>query len=82
MIYRIPNHRNPNHPYEKGITVSEFEAAARQLDGTGELNQSWFQKSLPGCAREGSCNFTTLGGIFELLGRAEYAGPGVYRRRG
>ena len=25
LIYFIPNHKNPNKPYQKGITKSEFE---------------------------------------------------------
>ncbi len=27
LIYRIPNHTDPTHPYEKGITVSEWRQA-------------------------------------------------------
>ena len=30
------------------------------------------------CAKEGYCNFTTIGGLFELLGHATYE-QGRYR---
>jgi hypothetical protein len=72
LIYYIPNHNNPNKPYQKGITVSEFETAYQQLANNGELSRSWFNENLSQCAKEGTCNFTTVGGIFELLDLAEY----------
>lgn len=31
------------------------------------------------CAKEGACNFTTIGGLLELLGQAERGERGVYR---
>jgi len=37
----------------------------------------WFDQYLSKCAAEGGCNFTTIGGIFILLGEAYYAGPGT-----
>jgi len=78
LIYSIPNHRNPGRPYEKGITETEFERAYEELRSSGELTRTWFAKNLPGCAKEGSCNYTTLGGIFELPGEAMYSSRGVY----
>jgi len=78
LIYKIPNHNNPSKPYEKGITVSDFESSYRQLKTSGELTRQWFNEHVPDCAYEGTCNFTTVGGIFELLGYAEYLGNGVY----
>lgn len=71
LIYTIPNRRG-GKPSEKGITVSEFESAWRRLASTGELTHRWFDETLQACAREGSCNFTTLGGLFVLLGYARY----------
>ena len=82
LVYFIPNHSNPSKPYEKGITVPEFEAAHEQLQTSGELTRQWFDQHLSACAREGSCNFTTVGGIFELLGDAHYIGNGIYRHEG
>jgi len=78
LIYTIPNHTHPNKPYNKGITAQEFEAAWVHLQSTGVLSRAWFNANLAACAREGSCNFTTIGGIFESLGIARYAGEGRY----
>ncbi len=80
LIYTIPNHKMPSKPYEKGITASEWREAFDKLLGTGEFSRQWFKQALPACAKEGGCNFTTIGGIFELLGYAEYK-PGTYMRR-
>lgn len=80
LIYCIPNHSNPLKPYEKGITESEFEKAFTQIQNSGELTRAWFNKNLPSCASEGGCNFTTIGGIFELLGEAVYLSRGIYQK--
>jgi hypothetical protein len=79
LIYFVPNHNNPNMPYQKGITVSEFETAYRQLVDTGELTRKWFNEHLSFCAGEGPCNFTTVGGVLELLGVCKYESLGIYR---
>ena len=79
LIYTIPNHKKPSRPYQKGICASEFEAAYRELKSSGEFSRQWFNSNLSACAKEGGCNFTTIGGVFELLGEARYAGNGVYR---
>ena len=80
LIYRIPNRKDPAKPYEKGITVKEWEQAFRQLVDTGEFTKAWFDANMRRCPNEGSCNSTTIGGIFSLLGLADYGGRGVYRR--
>ena len=67
LIYTIPNYREPSKPHEKGITIYEFKKAFQKLKSSGELTREWFNKNLRGCAKEGSCNFTTIGGIFEIL---------------
>ena len=79
LIYTIPNHNDPTRPYEKGITATEFEKAYARLKRSGELTHGWFRDHLPGCAAEGSCNFTSLGGLFVRLGIAAYDRRGVYR---
>ncbi len=79
LIYTIPNKKTPTKPYEKGITTSEWRQAFRQLTANGEFSRSWFEKGMPACAKEGGCNFTTIGGVFELLGYATH-GRGVYRQ--
>jgi len=78
LIYTIPNHKTPTKPYQKGITVSEWLQAFEHLTDAGDFSRSWFERSMPACAKEGGCNFTTIGGIFELLGHAAYD-RGTYR---
>ena len=80
LIYLIPNHSNPRKPHEKGITASEFERAYARLHSAGELTKQWFKKHLPECDAEGPCNFTTVGGIFVLMGEAVYEARGKYRK--
>ena len=80
LIYTIPNHRDPRRSYEKGINELEWKKAFDHLTKTSEFSSLWFQQSLTGCANEGSCNFTTIGGIFELLGDAKYVKRGVYKK--
>lgn len=82
LIYTIPNHKIPTKPYEKGITVTEWAQAFDRLTAAGDFSRQWFKRAMPACADEGGCNFTTIGGIFELLGYATYADRGVYRRVG
>lgn len=77
LIYTIPSHTGRN-PYEKGITLSEFSLAFSELKRSGGLTRVWFNKNLDGCAKEGACNFTSIGGIFEMLGLATYAERGRY----
>lgn len=79
LIYAIPNHKTPTKPYRKGIMESEWIQAFEQLIKAGDFSRKWFKDSMPACAKEGSCNFTTIGGVFEVLGYAAYA-RGNYRR--
>jgi hypothetical protein len=72
LVYNIPNHKNPQKPHQKGVTVSEWTHAFVQLTSVGEITGSWFRAAMPACAKEGYCNFTTIGGVFELLGFAVY----------
>ena len=82
LVYTIPNHKDPNRPYQKGVTITEWLQAYHQLVTNGDFRRSWFDQFMPDCAKEGGCNYTTIGGVFELLGDAEYSGPGLYRRVG
>ena len=79
LIYFIPNHINPRSPYEKGITESEWEQAYQQIIKNGEFSRTWFNQNMKACDKEGGCNFTTIGGIFELLGIAYYEKPAYIR---
>ena len=80
IIYFVPNHKNLACPNEKGINRTEFEKAYEQLSMTGQFTREWFKTNLPDCNNEGSCNFTTIGGLFDLIGKAKYTGPGKYSR--
>jgi len=79
LVYFIPNHKNPKKPYEKGITISEFKIALERIQNEEDLTRKWFKENLIRCNKEGDCNFTTLGGIFQKLGYVEYIGNGVYK---
>lgn len=79
LIYKIPNHKNPMKPHEKGITVSEFLMAYERITNGEDISRKWFEKTLYRCNNEGTCNFTTLGGIFQELGLVKYYQEGVYK---
>jgi hypothetical protein len=79
LIYWIPNHKNAQKPYEKGITVSEWQQAYERISKGESFTRQWFNQNMSNCAKEGGCNFTTIGGIFELLGLAEYHELGIYK---
>ena len=81
LVYAMPNHSNPTKPHKKGITISEFKRAFEVLRSTGEFTRVWFGQHMPDCNKEGSCNFTSIGGIFELVDVAVHVDPGIYRRR-
>lgn len=81
LIYTIPNHNDPARPHEKGVTYAELERAYAQILRMGTRTRAWFQTHLANCYDEGSCNFTTVGGLFELLGEAVYERRGVYVKR-
>lgn len=78
LTYWIPNHKSPGKPLVKGVTVTEFQRAYNELLESARFTRGWFNSNLPACAKEGSCNFTTIGGVFQLLGVAHYARPGTY----
>lgn len=80
IIYTVPNRKRPDKPGEKGINVAELEAAHNKLVLSGSLTRQWFKKELPKCDAEGDCNFTTVGGLFVLLGEAVYDSRGTYQK--
>ena len=80
LIYFIPNHNKPNKPYQKGITESEWRKAYQQIINTGIFSREWFNNNMQSCNEEGTCNFTTIGGIFELVGIAVHE-RGIYRKK-
>jgi hypothetical protein len=81
LIYWIPNHSNPSKPYEKGITVSESRQAYNHIRSGNDFTREWFNEQMAACTKEGGCNFTTIGGLFEVLGIVRYSGKGVHKAR-
>jgi len=81
IIYTIPNQRNADRPFEKGVNDLELQRAYDELLASGQFTRQWFNENLPLCRDEGGCNFTTIGGLFTLLGEAYYARPGTYKRK-
>lgn len=80
LIYIIPTNNPEKYPkgHEKGITFNEFYSSYAILQETSKFERAWIETNLPECIKEGSCNFTTIGGIFELLGIAQYNNLGCY----
>ena len=78
LLHPQPEGRVEAAPEGRDCVGLETGMGATGLDG--ELRTSWFTSALPGCSGEGSCNFTTIGGVFELLGLAVRDGRGAYRK--
>lgn len=81
LIYRMPNGSDPSKPHEKGVTCSELAAAFKQLTTHGTFERNWFNENMSKCAKEGPCNFTTIGGLFEYANIASYTAPGKYSKK-
>jgi len=80
LVYYVPMKPSSKTQSSKRIEVSDFESAFHELIDSGKLTRTWFDSHLPDCAKDGGCSFTTIGGIFELLGEATYHRRGEYRR--
>ncbi|MGV0820357.1 hypothetical protein [Martelella sp. AMO21009] len=77
LVYYIPNNKG-GRPHQKGVTFTEFSKAFAELTRSGMLTHAWANAHIPECVSNDSCNFTTIGGIFSLLGHARYDRRGVY----
>jgi hypothetical protein len=77
LVHSIPNKRGGRR-YEKGVTIAELQDAYAELCKNGQFTRIWFASALPECAKEGSCNFTTIGGLFVIIGEAIYLKRGTY----
>ncbi|MCI0376008.1 MAG: hypothetical protein L0215_00225 [Gemmataceae bacterium] len=64
----------------KWLTRSQLEAAYEEICGKGEITKAWWREHIALGKDDGGCNFTTFGGLLVLLGEAERAGSGRYRR--
>ena len=72
ISYSIPNHKNPSKPHKKYIRISELAKAYDEFNKNGCITRKWFNTELSKLANEGSCSFTTIGGLLILLGEANY----------
>ena len=80
LIYLVPNHKNPGRPNQKGINISEWEKAFSRVMSGEDFSRRWFEQNMTACFDEVDCNFTTIGGVFQLLDLVDYE-PGVYKLR-
>ncbi|MBK9579100.1 MAG: hypothetical protein IPO40_18690 [Fibrobacteres bacterium] len=72
ISYSIPNRKDPAKPYRKYVRESEIILAYEEFVKAGEFTRGWLNTHLPKLAKEGSCSFTTIGGLLCLLGEARY----------
>ena len=77
LVYQIPGKSKST----KRVPLSAFKWADEQLVTTGKLVHSDFTDAFPKVDNDGGCNFTTLGGVFVLMGDAFYETRSVYRRK-
>ncbi len=80
LIYLIPNHKDPSNPHQKGVNITEWKKSYYHILGGAEFDRDWFERHLPRCKEEGDCNFTTIGGILQMLGFVYYE-RGIYYSR-
>ena len=62
----------------KAIPISWLRKSLGELSRTGRLESAWFRRAFYKGKDLGGCNFTTVGGLFQLIGIAKYSRPGVY----
>ncbi len=77
LIYFIPSLKHPTKPYQKGINLDEWQQAHQRIKNGEDFSREWFNEKMSDCAKEGGCNFTTIGGVFLEWGLVEYK-RGVY----
>ncbi len=52
----------------------------KRIFAFGELTTEWFKTTFPKEYKDRPCNFTTIGGVFILLGIAVYKNSGIYKK--
>ncbi len=84
LIYWMPGgHKNPKG-HKRNIKESEWNKAYNQLMTAGCFRLSWFKANMRAnigkCNRGGNCNFHAIGGVFCVMGIANFAGKykGMY----
>ena len=78
LVYELPKRPGSKSVSTKRIPLSAIEECASRLLETGSLTRTWFVEHYPKLEKDGTCNFTTVGGVLQLLGLARYSGPGEY----
>ena len=78
LVYELPKRPESKRASTKRIPLSVFEECADRLSDTGSFTRTWFAEHYPKLESDGTCNFTTVGGILQLLGLALYSGSGEY----
>lgn len=66
---------------KKPVPFDTLYAAYQRLTETGTFSRAWYKETFPVEVADCPCNFTTIGGVFIVLGFAEYMENGVYRRK-
>ena len=80
FVYELPTNPNTKRSSKKRIPCSAFNEAYKILLKNGEITKTWFASAFPKVNADGGCNFTTLGGVFQIIKLAEWINAGTYRR--
>lgn len=56
----------------KKVTYDVFNQCYLQLQTNGSFTREWFNEKFPVIANTASCSFTTIGGLFQHFGLANY----------
>jgi hypothetical protein len=67
FTYAIGNNGN-----KKKVSFEEVEKAIKQIEEIGSINRKWYEQTFPQIASSKPCNFTSIGGVLEALGYAQY----------
>ncbi len=82
LVYELPKRPESKRVSTKRIPLPVIEECAHRLFCTGSIKRTWFAEHYPQLESDGTCNFTTVGGVLQLLGLARYSGLGEYATRG
>jgi len=81
ILYINKNNENNFLKYSTGkktISKAEFIGAYRRLLDNKSFTRQWYNENFQKKAATSPCNFTSIGGIFILLGIAKYKIKGCY----
>lgn len=63
---------NDKESYRKYISFISFFESYNKLETTGSFNREWYKNQFSDEYKGRPCNVTTIGGIFMVMGIAEY----------